>query len=336
MIKKVTSINDDLFNDAITFTESCERGNIFQHPILFKVLTSLDDFEPFLFVNYNSNKNRIDGSLFGYKQNLTKFGGFKRSLIINGPLIEDNNPEILSDILQNYLLDLNRKVICTEVRNNCNTNKDIFHTLGFQFEDHLNYEIDLQRPIDEIWSSICRKRRNAIHKGIKNNVKIIETGNMNDISYGYKILKKNYKRIGVPLPSMDFFLSFCRFLLPLGFMKVYKAEFEDVVIGILFCLISNGRMNAWYTAIDYDYCRLRTQDVIFWYSIANAYEMGLSVYDLGGAGKPNVDYGPRRFKAKFNGILTNYGRYQFKHRPILMKIAQSGYYGCKKINKIRF
>mgnify|MGYP006293867493 FL=1 len=119
-------------------------------------------------------------------------------------------------------------------------------------------------------------------------------------------------------------------------MKVYKAEFEDVVIGILFCLISNGRMNAWYTAIDYDYCRLRTQDVIFWYSIANAYEMGLSVYDLGGAGKPNVDYGPRRFKAKFNGILTNYGRYQFKHRPILMKIAQSGYYGCKKINKIRF
>jgi lipid II:glycine glycyltransferase (peptidoglycan interpeptide bridge formation enzyme) len=49
------------------------------------------------------------------------------------------------------------------------------------------------------------------------------------------------------------------------------------------------------------------------------------VYDFGGAGKPDEEYGVRDFKAKFGGDLVNFGRNIFVHQPSLLKVSKLGY-----------
>ena len=49
------------------------------------------------------------------------------------------------------------------------------------------------------------------------------------------------------------------------------------------------------------------------------------VYDFGGAGKPDEEYGVRDFKAKFGGNLVNFGRNVFVHNPMLLKLSRHGY-----------
>ena len=52
---------------------------------------------------------------------------------------------------------------------------------------------------------------------------------------------------------------------------------------------------------------------------------GYSLYDFGGAGKPDEKYGVRDFKAKFGGELVNFGRNICVHSPRLLKISKLGY-----------
>ena len=49
------------------------------------------------------------------------------------------------------------------------------------------------------------------------------------------------------------------------------------------------------------------------------------IYDFGGAGKPDEEYGVRDFKAKFGGTLVNYGRNKCIHSPLAMKFSEYGY-----------
>ena len=54
-------------------------------------------------------------------------------------------------------------------------------------------------------------------------------------------------------------------------------------------------------------------------------EKGYRVYDFGGAGKPNEEYGVREFKAKFGGNLVCYGRNTWVPNSVLLSICKFGY-----------
>ena len=49
------------------------------------------------------------------------------------------------------------------------------------------------------------------------------------------------------------------------------------------------------------------------------------MYDFGGAGKPDEEYGVRDFKAKFGGELVCYGRNTCVHAPVLLQFSRFGY-----------
>jgi serine/alanine adding enzyme len=54
-------------------------------------------------------------------------------------------------------------------------------------------------------------------------------------------------------------------------------------------------------------------------------ENGYRVYDFGGAGKPDEEYGVRDFKAKFGGKLVCYGRNVYVHSQVRLELSKLGY-----------
>ena len=52
---------------------------------------------------------------------------------------------------------------------------------------------------------------------------------------------------------------------------------------------------------------------------------GCRVFDFGGGGRPDEDYGVRDFKAKFGGELVDYGRNTCIHAPRRFSLSRSGY-----------
>jgi lipid II:glycine glycyltransferase (peptidoglycan interpeptide bridge formation enzyme) len=81
----------------------------------------------------------------------------------------------------------------------------------------------------------------------------------------------------------------------------------------------------WYGGVDRDYARYMPNELLTWNILEWGAEHGYAVYDFGGAGKPDEDYGPRAFKAKFGGTLVNYGRNIFVHMPLTLKISQTSF-----------
>ena len=47
-----------------------------------------------------------------------------------------------------------------------------------------------------------------------------------------------------------------------------------------------------------------------------------TIFDFGGAGKPNEEYGVRDFKKKYGGKLVNFGRYEKVHSPKKLKVSK--------------
>lgn len=326
-------VKKELLDKIFDCFDKCEQDSTFQNPHIYMCFKEVEGYHPFVVINMNKEKNEIAGFMFGYEQRLTKFldWEYRRAVIEDNPIVKDYDSQILKSLLEFYLLNRGSNVAYTEIRNNHETEKNIYESCGFIYEDHLNYEIDLERPLETIWTLLKQNVRNYVRKAKKNNVEITEIDNLEDLKEGYYLLKSNYKKIGVPLPPYSLFKEFYLSLLPLKKMKFYIAVYEDKIIGLSIRLISKNKMTAWYTAINYEYKKLGVQDALNWHSISDAHSMGLLIYDFGGAGKPNENYGPRDYKSKFNGTLTNYGRYYYIHKPIIMKLARLGYRLIKRV-----
>jgi lipid II:glycine glycyltransferase (peptidoglycan interpeptide bridge formation enzyme) len=77
----------------------------------------------------------------------------------------------------------------------------------------------------------------------------------------------------------------------------------------------------WYAGADPTAKVLHAGELLTWKAILTAKERGAVSFDFGGAGRPLHDYGPREFKQRFGGALTNCGRYTKVLRPIRLALA---------------
>jgi lipid II:glycine glycyltransferase (peptidoglycan interpeptide bridge formation enzyme) len=77
--------------------------------------------------------------------------------------------------------------------------------------------------------------------------------------------------------------------------------------------------------MDRAYSSYNPNELIMWHILRWGAENNYRLYDFGGAGKPDEDYGVRDFKAKFGGDLVNYGRNKYIASPSLYKFTEFGY-----------
>ena len=150
------------------FIKSHPNGNIFQTPEMFEVYKKTKNYEPVVIGAVDDNDNLI-GILLAVIQKEHKgiIGKFSsRSIIMGGPLIKDNNPEVLDLLLREYNKKIKGKVIYTQVRNLFDQGwaKVVFEKNGFKYEPHLDILINLNVTTEELNKSIKREKRRNFTK----------------------------------------------------------------------------------------------------------------------------------------------------------------------------
>lgn len=313
------------------FVETQPDGNIFHTPEMFQVFKETDGYYPEIWAAVNKNEQVLalllpvqitlwNGLLRGWSTRAVAYGS-----LLCAPSAEGQ--QALDILLQSYTKETKGAFLFTELRNlsDLDSVQTILKRCGFTHEDHLNFLIDLARPQEEIWKNIRSNARRNIKKARKSQVVIEEMNASEQIVTIHALLEEVYKRIQVPLANASLFQAAFDVLHPQGMLKVLVAKVDGVNIGALMLLLYKDVIYYWYTGTLREYASYRAGDLLVWHALEWGNQKDYTVFDFGGAGKPDEEYGVRDFKAKFGGTLVNYGRNLYVHAPLKLKLSQMGY-----------
>ena len=305
-------------------------GNIFQTPEMYEVYQNTTKYEP-VFLAAVNNENEILGTLLAviqkeYSGVVGKFTA--RSIIHGGPLIKNDDPDVLDFILKEYDKIIKKKAIYSQFRNfwDWGDSKEIFIKNGFEYEEHLDILFDLKKSEDDLWKEMKGARRKGIKRSYKKGIEIrsIDLTNNKIINEAYNIIHNVYSKIKLPLPGEDFFKGAVEILDRNKYLYTIGAFLNAELIGVRFVLCYKNLIYDWYAASKDECLSSRPNDVLPWEIIKWGVNNGFDVFDFGGAGKPGIPYGVRDYKLKFGGQLVNFGRFIKVHNPLLMELGKAG------------
>jgi serine/alanine adding enzyme len=303
-------------------------GNIFQTPEMFDVFDTAKNSSPYLTAITDEN-GKIEGLLVSVIQR--EHSGIvgqltSRSVIWGGPLIKDDNPEVLDRLLKAYVKLIRKKAIFSQFRNlwQWKENKTVFHQNGFTYKDHLDILMDLTQTEEELTRNLHKERRHNIRRAAKKGTTFQELHDLATIKESLNLIVETYKRVSHPMPPVELFT--------IAYMKLYKkkmvrffAVFNDgKIIGVRIVLTYKQLVYDWYAGSSFEDRNKYPNDFLPWEIILWGKQQGYTAFDFGGAGKPNVPYGVRDFKLKFGGKLFTFGRFTAVHKPLLMKLGKLG------------
>lgn len=319
------------------FIEEHPDGNIFHTPEMFQVFGHSKGHKPKLWAATQNGRilvlflpvdvNLWNGILRPLTTRAISYGSV---LCVPGK----EGQEALGQLLHTYKCRTAGEALFTELRNQSDLGlyQGVLESNGFVFEDHLNYIIDLSKPIEEIWKCLHPGARTNIRKAHKNRVDIQEVTTADKIPDVYSVLYKVYKHIRVPLAHLSLFEAAFEILFPRGMIKFFTAQVDNACIGTAVRLLYKDTIYDWYAGVLRDNNSYKAHDLLNWHVFDWGNHNGFCRFDFGGAGKPNQDYGPRDFKAKFGGTLVNYGRYMYVHHPGLFLVSEWGYQMSRRLN----
>lgn len=310
--------------DAINYLRIENGIPFFQSINAYKIFGNSDGYNPGIILV--CNKDQIVGSLlFVIIKNKGIKGHFSRRCIIWGePYIADNGiiNEILEKIIETLLKETNNKSIYIEFRiqNDLSDFQKVCLKYNFTFNDHLNILVPIE-SIEQTFKNVKESKRRQIKKSLKNGAAIIESTNKEEIKSFYNILLQLYRtKVKKPLPSLDFFLNLCK---QKDYVKYFLIKYKDDIVGGIVCPIDNEKIYEWYICgLDNQFDDIYPSVLATWAPIEYAAKNGLKYFDFMGAGKPNEDYGVRKFKSDFGGNIINIGRYLFIGKKITYKLGE--------------
>lgn len=335
IIKDYDSIDTDNWRE---FVLNHPYGSVFQTPEMYVVYSNSKYYKPLVFVSVDSQHNII-GVLLAViqRESYDPLGIFtSRSVIIGGPLITGDNIEILDSLLRVYSSAIRNKVVYSQIRNfseQHSTFKDVFIRNGFVFEDHLNILIDLNIGVDSLWKNVKRNRKDGINKAKKQGFVFKVHSDFKDLKIFYSLLTELYHNIKLPFPDISFFASANNHLK--DHVMWFSLEYQGKPVIILFAATFNRVLYAHSIGISQnpDILKLRPVDIFYWEVIRWCAENDFGVYDWMGAGKPDEEYGVRKFKLQYGGELFNFGRYIKTHNNFLYSLGKFSLSVLQRIKK---
>ena len=318
------------------FVHNHPDSQIFHTPEMFQVFARTEGYQPTLWAAVEKD-DQILALLLPVE--ITLMPGLarrftSRAVVYGSVLCAAGEPgrQALGSLLQAYQREIKGRLMFTELRNLTDLT-DLQPTLnssGFIREEHLNYLIDVKRTPDEIWQSIRSNARRNINKARKSEVVIEPVTCAEQVSLAYRLLQDTYQRLQVPLAHATLFQSAFDILSQPGLLRMLVAKLKDTPIGVMTLLLHKGIVYYWYTGVLREYASFRPNDLLVWHALEWGSQNGFSVFDFGGAGKPDEEYGVRDFKAKFGGQLVNYGRNVCVHSPLVLKASTTIYQGMRR------
>jgi serine/alanine adding enzyme len=236
--------------------------------------------------------------------------------------------QALATLLRNYVRRARSEVLFTELRNLSDLGpiRGVLQQQGFAYEDHLNFLIDLNYPVEGILQNIGARTRKHIRQALrKGNVIVEEVRQVSQLAPWHALVSQSYHAARVPLADRSLFEAAFDILQPAGMIKFWLARIDEVCVAASAELLFKDVIYGWYSGVDRAYVAEMPGEVLMWHILRWGCENGYHTYDFGGAGKPGEAYGVRDFKAKFGGQLVCYGRNTKLHSPNLLRLSEAGY-----------
>ena len=318
------------------FLSNHPKKSVFQTPQMYDCYEQTPSHEPCLFSAYVNSK--LVGVLLVdiiHESGFLKKLFSTRAIIQGGPVIKDDNPQILKAMLSACAEQIGKKVIYTQIRNQFEqlSQCDIYRELGYKFESHLNYLIRLDNETS-ILSRIGKGRINQIKKAKRNNliVHVYDHSTISDelIRQGYSIIEEVYSRANLPLVDISQIFAANSNDILIMFIITTK---EGDIAGCRFALAYEKNLYGWYAGSRSKFYSLYPNAFLIWETLRWGCAKGYEVFDYGGAGSPNKSYGVRGFKSQLGGELVNFGRYEKVNNPFKMSIGKTGFYIYKALFK---
>jgi serine/alanine adding enzyme len=328
-MRVVQYLDEALWRD---FVDNNPRGNIFHTPEMFKVFAKTMGHVPELWAVLDGKSEVL---AIMTPVHITLMNGWlrrftTRSVVYGSILCQETQKgqDALRLLLEAYAKSITGRSVFTELRNleNLDSLQPVFEDHGYSYEDHLNYLIDLDRPVEEVLQSIGKRTRKKIRKGLRDgHVEISEATNRAELARWYETLQKTYRNAHVPLADRSLFEAAFDILYPKGMGRFLLARIDGVTAACSVELTYKDTIYGWYGGSDRAYSEYLPNEMLIWHILDWGANNGYRVYDFGGAGKPDEEYGVRDFKAKFGGRLVCYGRNVCVHSPYLLTITRRGY-----------
>ncbi len=315
------------------FIEHNPHSNIFHTPEMFEVFANTKGYRPTFWAAVNKSGHTL--ALLLPVQITLKAGlmhGLTTRAIVFGSVLweQDTDSErAVALLLKTYSEETEGVPLFTEMRNLWDINailSSTFQEQGFIYEEHLNYLIDLDRSFDAIFSAFNAGTRKKIRRGLnRGDVIVEEVKDVAQVAVCYDLLRKTYKNAHVPLADRSLFETAFNILYPKGMVRFTLARVGDAFVATSVELLYKDVVFGWYGGSDRAYSSYVPNELVISNILQWGAEKGYRVYDFGGAGKPNQEYGVRDFKAKFGGALVCFGRYTYIHNPFLLRISSLSY-----------
>jgi serine/alanine adding enzyme len=313
------------------FVKNHPKGNYFQTYNFVKINEGVGKYNPFAVAIYGEDS--LAGIVAGIIQkedySILSFMT-ARAIIIGGPLILNDNKEILNELLEYLNRYLKSKSIYTEFRNlkDLSKLKDVFKVQGFLYEEHLNFLVACS-DMETLKKKMSKSKIRQIKKSLKNGAEVIANPSLEQVEEFYLILKTHYKlKVKKPLPDWVFFK---RYFDQKGLYLLI--EYERKIIGGMMCPIYGQKeiYELYICGLDNEYKEIFPSVLATWAAIDFANINGIQYFNFMGAGKPDQDYGVREFKSKFGGELVNYGRYKTINQPLFYFFSKFAFMIWQKI-----
>ncbi len=197
---------------------------------------------------------------------------------------------------------------------------------GFVYQKYLNFLINVRRAPMEIFAGFGRRTRKNIRRGLREGKIVIEDVNeRGQVDTCYDLICKSYRLARLPLVNRSFFKTAFDILHPKGMVLFTLARVAQNPVAASVELLHKDIVYGWYGGVDRSYSAYVPNELLMWHILKWGSEHGYRLYDWGGAGSPDEEYGVRDFKAKFGGELVCFGRNICVHSPVRLQLSKLGY-----------
>lgn len=308
------------------------QANIFHTPEMFQVFEMARNHQPLIHAVLDENKKIL--ALLPTVQ-VTILNGLLKRLttrsISYGGVLSTPDPfgkQALNTLLRVYSKEEDRDALFTELRNisDMSAFQGDLSESGFIYEAHLNYLIDINCSSEQLLQGIGTRTRQHIRRGLKKGIVVVECiSDRNKLRIWYDIIKMTYKAAQIPLANISLFEAAFDILVPKNMIKFLLARVGTDYVAASAELLFKDVIYGWYGGMNREFSKYTPNELLMWHILEWGASNGYKVYDFGGAGKPEEEFGVRVFKAKFGGELVCYGRNTKVHKPNLLKWSQRGY-----------
>lgn len=309
------------------FVNSHPNNNFFQSIHAFNIFYEAKNHKPIYFT-VEENDALLGVLLVVVLKNGQNIKGFlsRRCIIIGGPLVNNNEEKLIDLLLDKLNSHIKKRAIYSQFRNDkviSDKLNQLFTKKGYVHTPHLNIIHDLSLSIGEQWEKIHKGRRKNINRAIRKGVIFRKAAGKQEFDKAYGLIKNTYRRIGLPLADKSLFEACYSQLTDQGIFNTFVADYEGEIISTRMVLCYNNTVYDWYAGSDDANLDKYPNDFMPWKVIEWGTQNGYEIFDFGGAGQPDKEYGVRDFKLKFGGQLFQNDRFEKVNNSLLFNIGKT-------------